>query len=254
MAARHLQRVAGRPLTPAEARRGVDGLLVSYARYWAESLRLPSLADEQVAAAVTCHGLEHLDAALAAGTGAVAALPHLGGWDWGGRWVVGTGRPATVVVEALRPPEVFEWFADLRRRAGLEVVAVGPGAGEAGLRALRDNRILCLLCDRAVGEASTVEVTFFGERTRLPAGPVTLALRTGAPLLPIAVYLEKGGGHVVDIRPPIELTRRGRFRDDVADGTQQLAAALERLIRAAPTQWHLLQPNWPSDRAPGQPT
>jgi KDO2-lipid IV(A) lauroyltransferase len=48
---------------------------------------------------------------------------------------------------------------------------------------------------------------------------------------------------------PIQVERRGRLRDDVARITQVLANELESLIRKAPEQWHLLQPNWPSDFA-----
>ena len=55
------------------------------------------------------------------------------------------------------------------------------------------------------------------------------------------------------IRPPIPAERRGTFRDDVARITQALADELEGLIRRAPEQWHLLQPNWPSDRAGSGP-
>jgi KDO2-lipid IV(A) lauroyltransferase len=95
-----------------------------------------------------------------------------------------------------------------------------------------------------------VEVEFFGERLLLPAGPVTLALRTGAALLPCAVYFETGANRRVGfIRPPLQLPRRGRLRDDVQRGTQLLAVELEALIARAPTQWHLMQPNWPSDLA-----
>jgi KDO2-lipid IV(A) lauroyltransferase len=53
------------------------------------------------------------------------------------------------------------------------------------------------------------------------------------------------------VRPPLPTDRRGRLRDDVARITRALAVELEALIRAAPEQWHLLQPNWPSDRADG---
>ena len=58
------------------------------------------------------------------------------------------------------------------------------------LKALRDNDVVCLLCDRDL-ERNGVEVEFFGERTTLPAGPATLALRTGAPLLPVGVLLHR---------------------------------------------------------------
>jgi KDO2-lipid IV(A) lauroyltransferase len=75
---------------------------------------------------------------------------------------------------------------------------------------------------------------------------VTVALRTGAPLLPTAVYFEGRGHHAV-IGPPLPLERRGRLREDVARLTQDLAHVLEDLIRRAPEQWHLQSPNWPSD-------
>ena len=75
------------------------------------------------------------------------------------------------------------------------------------LRALRDNRIVCLLSDRDL-EGDGVEVEFFGERTTLPGGPATLALRTGAPLVPAAVYFRPGRDHRGVVRPPIEVERR----------------------------------------------
>jgi KDO2-lipid IV(A) lauroyltransferase len=105
-----------------------------------------------------------------------------------------------------------------------------------------------LLCDRDL-TGDGIEVEFFGERTTLPAGPATLALRTGAALLPTAVYFRPRGGHHAVVLPPIPTQREGRLRDDVARATQDLAHRFEELIRAAPEQWHLMQPNWPSDRS-----
>jgi KDO2-lipid IV(A) lauroyltransferase len=51
------------------------------------------------------------------------------------------------------------------------------------------------------------------------------------------------------VLPPLDTSRHGKLREDVQRVTQDLAGALEVLIRRAPEQWHLLQPNWPSDRA-----
>ena len=115
------------------------------------------------------------------------------------------------------------------------------------LQALRANRIVCLLSDRDL-TGDGVEVEFFGERTTLPGGPATLALRTGATLLPAAVYFRPGRNHHAVVRPPVPAAREGRLREDVARITQLLADEFEALIRAAPEQWHLMQPNWPSDR------
>jgi lauroyl/myristoyl acyltransferase len=250
LVARHLTRVLGADLSPDRLAREVDAAFASYARYWAESLRLPTVDPATIEAGMSWEGVGHLEAAMEGGRGAIMALPHLGGWEWGGRWMCETGYPITVVVEPLQPPELFEWFAGFRRALGMDVVAVGPDAGRAVLSALRANRTVCLLCDRNVG-GSGVEVEFFGERTTLPAGPVTLALRSGAPILPSAVYFQERGGHLGSIGGPLPLARSGRLRDDVTAGTQLLAGALEELIRRAPSQWHLMQPNWPSD--PGYP-
>ena len=84
-----------------------------------------------------------------------------------------SGNPVTVVVERIEPPELFDWFAELRAKLGMTVVPLGPDAGRATLQALTRNEIVCLLCDRDIGGGG-VEVEFFGERTTLPAGPATL--------------------------------------------------------------------------------
>ena len=122
---------------------------------------------------------------------------------------------------------------------------LGPAAGAAVLKALRANELVGLLCDRDIGGGG-ISVEFFGEQTTLPAGPITLALRTGAPVLPTAVYFD-GRGHRGVVRPPLDMTRQGSLREDVARLTQVLAGELEILISAAPEQWHVFQPNWPSD-------
>lgn len=243
----HLTRV-NPSLRGVGLRRAVQAAFDSYARYYVESFRLPTLSNRVVADGLEPRGYqEYLLPALEAGKGAIMAIPHLGGWEWAGRWVADRGHPITVVVEPLHPPELFEWFANLRRDLGMNVVPLGPDAGAAVLAALRDNHIVCLLCDRDL-HRNGVPVQFFGEVTTLPAGPATLALRSGAPILPTAIYFtQKVHGHLGVVRAPLPMERQGRLRDDVARITQLLAAELEILIRRAPDQWHLQQPNWPSD-------
>jgi KDO2-lipid IV(A) lauroyltransferase len=245
---RNLRRVYGPDFGGLALRRAVDATFESYARYWAESFRLPGTRPEVLDAGMSYEGLRHLEDGLARGKGVILALPHLGGWEWAGFWVAAVRKlPITVVVEALDPPELFEWFVELRGSFGMEIVSLGPDAAAQVVRALKSNHIVCLLCDRDIGGGG-VEIEFFGERTTLPAGPATLSLRTGAPLLPTAAYF-RGRGHHGVCRPPVPTERRAGLREDVTRITQLLADELEALIRAAPEQWHLMQPNWPSDRA-----
>jgi KDO2-lipid IV(A) lauroyltransferase len=220
----------------------------SYARYWLEMFRLPHESGETITERFDIVGEEHLDAGLAAGNGVIVALPHLGGWEYAGAWWARVKHGSIlVVVEPVEPPELFDWFVSVRAAMGMEVVALGPDAASATLKALRDNRVVALVSDRDL-RGDGIGVEFFGERTTLPAGPATLALRTGAALLPVAVYFRPGGGHHAVVRPPLDTSRQGRLRDDVARITQALAHEFEQLIAAEPQQWHLMQPNWPSDR------
>jgi KDO2-lipid IV(A) lauroyltransferase len=153
----------------------------------------------------------------------------------------------TVIVEPLNPPELFEWFAKLRSDLGMRVVPLGPEAAPAILAALKKNEIVCLLSDRDI-QGGGVEVEFFGEKTTLPAGPAMLSLRSGAPVIPVGVYFTSSiDGHHGVVRPPVSIERIGGLRESVAAGMQAIAHELEGLIRRAPEQWHLFQPNWPSD-------
>jgi KDO2-lipid IV(A) lauroyltransferase len=247
MIERHLQRV-NPALKGFALRRAVQSSFDSYSRYWVESFKVPSLSKQAVARAFTTQGFdENVGGALERGKGAILALPHLGGWEWAGRWLADQGHTVTVVVEPLDNQEVFDWFVDLRSKLGMHVVPLGSGAASAIVRALKANEIVCLLSDRDISRTG-IEVEFFGERTTLPGGPATMALRTGAALLPTATYFtNQYNGHHAVVRPPIPTERRGTLREDVTRITQHLARELELLIGRSPEQWHLFQPNWPSD-------
>lgn len=244
--ARNLERVLGRPMSRVEERRRVAETFEWYARYYHESFRLPDLSIEEIDREFAYEGFGQIEAACERGQGPILALPHLGTWEWAAFWLsLVPDYRVTAVVEALEPPEVFEWFAGFRESLGMSIVPLGPEAGKASVQALNNGQVLCLLADRDL-QGNGVPVEFFGERTTLPGGPATLALRTGSPLLPTAVYWRDGLRYAV-VSPALDTERRGRLRDDVARVTQDLAHRFESLIEAAPEQWHLLQPNWPSD-------
>jgi KDO2-lipid IV(A) lauroyltransferase len=249
---RHLRR-ADPSLTGWRLRRAVQQAFDSYARYWVESFRLPNLSKEVVERGFEVVGYEHVVQGLGRGNGVILALPHLGGWEWAGRWMTDQGHSLTVVVERLDNEELFEWFRALRAELGMTVVPVGPDAAAPVAKALRANEVACLLCDRDI-QGGGIEVEFFGEVTTLPAGPAMLALRTGAALLPTGVYFtDRYNGHLAVVRPPVPAVKHGGgIRADVQRITQALARELEFLIRRAPEQWHLFQPNWPSDPGYGR--
>jgi len=213
----------------------------SYGRYWVETLRLPGLSPATIDTGFGVEGYEHILQARRDGLGPIMVLPHLGGWEWAAAWL---GRvadiPVSAVVEPLEPHDVFEWFRDVRSSYGINVIPLGPNALGPVVAAVKAKHVVCLLADRDL-TGGGIEVDFFGARTTMPVGPALVARRTGAPLLPTAVYFE-GDQRVCRIRPPVPVSRGGSLRADLRATTQQLARELEILIEAAPEQWHVLQP------------
>jgi phosphatidylinositol dimannoside acyltransferase len=217
--------------------RGFDG----YGRYWAEGAKLPAIAVKTVVDRFTiAEGIEHLHAAKAAGRGIVMALPHMGSWEWGGAFLAQVGFPMTAVAEVLEPPELFEWFTKKRAAMGISIAPLDEHAGTTMLTTLNAGGVVGLLCDRDILD-NGLAVDFFGQRLTMPAGPATLALRTGAMLVAAACYAGPGRDHYAVVTPPIDTSRTGRLREDVTRVTQLLSHELEGLIRRAPDQWHVLQ-------------
>ncbi|HEX5588210.1 MAG TPA: phosphatidylinositol mannoside acyltransferase [Acidimicrobiia bacterium] len=244
---RNLERVRGPSLSSSERTRSVAGTFDSYGRYFYELFRLPGASVEWLNSHTETVDYHHISTALDEGKGVVLALPHLGNWDFAGAWLAAQGVSVAVVAEPLEPPELFDWFVRTRAELGMRVIPLSSSAGAEVLRALRDNDAVCLLCDRDL-TGDGVEVDFFGERTTMPGGPALTALRSGAPLIPVGCYFEPHGHQRLVIRPPVPTERVGTIREDVSRVTQALAHVFEELIRAEPEQWHLMQPNWPSDR------
>jgi len=241
---RNLARVIG--TTPAE----VPGSLMraslsSYARYWREAFRLPSMNLSKVAARLdrVFIGAEKFAAAHAAGTGAVMALPHSGNWDMAGVWLAQNYGTFTTVAERLKPESLYDRFIEYRESLGFEVLPA-TGGDHPPMRILADrlraNRFVCLMADRDLSRAG-VQVQLFGEPTRLPAGPAKLAIETGAPLHPAHVFYD-GPDCVVQIDDAID-TSSG----DVEQITQALANRFAVNIAAHPQDWHMLQPLWLAD-------
>jgi len=224
----------------------------AYARYWVEGARLGGTPRREVVQRTHVQGLHHLVDGMAAGNGVIMALPHVGSWEYGGAFLAASGLPMTSVAERIDPPELYRYFVEQRAAIGLTVVPLDAHAGRAVLAELRRGGLVGLLSDRDI-EGTGVDVEFFGEKTTMPAGPAALALRSGARLVTGAVYSGPGRDHRGVVEPPIDLTRRGSLRADVARITQEVAHRFEGLVRRAPEQWHVFQPFWSADRHRDRP-
>jgi phosphatidylinositol dimannoside acyltransferase len=232
---------------PAELDELVRAGLRSYARYWKETFRLPAMDHRdvyrRVDEAFVSKGL--IDVALKRGKGLVLALPHTGNVDIAGLWLARRHGTFTTVAERLRPESLYRRFVDHRESLGFEILPSEGGAYRLLIERLRANRIVCLVADRDLSKRG-IPVTFFGEETRMPAGPARLAAATGAQLLLAENTFTdgpEGPGWSVRVHTPILV----HGRDDVAAATQRMADGFAADIATDPAQWHMMQKLWLAD-------
>jgi len=249
----NLRRVVGPELPEAELRALVRDGVRSYARYWMEAFRLPSLSRDTLVGTLDMEGEHLLRDAHAAGHGVIVALPHAGNWDHAGAWVCLTGMPLTTVAERLKPEDLYRRFLAYRESLGMEILPT-KGGGRPALDVLtdrlREGKLVVLLADRDLSSRG-VPVEFFGSPTRMPPGPAMLALRTGAPLFVASLWYEDGRSKV-KVVGPVAVPTEGNQLQQIATMTQDIADRLAEGIAAHPADWHMLQRLWldePRDHA-----
>jgi lauroyl/myristoyl acyltransferase len=245
--ARNLRRVVGEEMPEAQFQALVGRALRSYARYYLEAFRLPGRSKEQILAGFRLERGELLGQNHAAGIGSVVALPHAGNWDAAGAWVAAKGWPITTVAERLKPESVYRKFLAFRRSLGMEILPLSGGERptfDVLEERVRAAAVVPLLADRDLTPRG-IDVDFFGGRTRMPAGPALLALRTGAPLYVVDMWFDAdaAAGHLYG---PIEMPDpdEGSLDVRVRIITQRVADQFAQGIARHPEDWHMLQRFW----------
>ncbi len=240
------RRALGPGATPEQVSQSSRQALRNLAKIYVDEFRLPALSHEALREQITIHGLEHLQAAHAAGQGVIVTSAHYGAPQVVGQMLAVLGYPTTVAVEHLQPEEVFQFMCNLRTSHGLRLIPVDQPLMPL-VRTLRKERgIVGLAVDRNV-TGSGVCLPFLGEETRIPDGPVRLALRTGATLLLALCRRVPENRYEAVVLPPIELPDTLEDMEAaVREGTARLIACLEPFIRERPEQWILTVPLWKS--------
>jgi KDO2-lipid IV(A) lauroyltransferase len=155
----------------------------------------------------------------------------------------------TIFVEALDSTPVLRNIAELRQRNGCRILPVSIGAMRDGLQILRDGGTVAIVCDRDI-QGNGLKVKFFGEETSLPPGAISLALRTGATIVPLFSVRKSSNRSVIYIEPPLRLVDIGNRSHSVKANLERLVAIMERYIRQYPEQWVVLEPIWRNQVGP----
>ncbi|MCQ9351509.1 phosphatidylinositol mannoside acyltransferase [Corynebacterium sp. 153RC1] len=230
----------------------VQASMRSYARYWLEAFRLPSMVHSPKAyARVTSklsqvvQGEQYLRDSFAQGKGVVLVLPHSGNWDMAGVYLVHELGTFSTVAERLQPERLYQAFVDFRESLGFEVLPHTGGVVrpfDVLRQRLREGKVVCLLGERDL-KATGHEVEFFGETARMPVGAVKLAQETGAALHVVHCWFEPDGwGFSISEQVPTAEGEQG-----LESAMRQVAHIMESNIAAHPEDWHMLQPLWIAD-------
>ncbi len=240
---RNFGRVLGLPDDDPKVRRLALRAYGEYGRYLVEIMRLPARPFDEVAALIPDLDIDDLREIWhgSPGGGLILAVAHMGNTDAVAAAVARHDLPISVVADDSSFPELFEHLRRERERWGSTVVPWRNLRMIFG--ALRRREILGLLVDWGY-RSDGIPVKFFGAWTTLPAGPATLAAKTGSRILPIAVRRQPDDTFLVTWPGFIELASSDPA--ELQRATQALAEALEQNIGAAPEQWYSFKPIWPS--------
>lgn len=249
----NMRQVLGPDARAKDARRLARLAFANYARYMVDLLRMPWIDLRHLEDHVELVGWEHVERAGAAGKGVLMVTAHIGSWDLAGSIIASRGKTLNVLVETLRPLRWNTRVQALREKMGMRTIPIESGVREM-LAALRRGETLALLVDRPVG-LEGVLVTFFGRHTRVPGGAATLAIRTGAPIVPaIMVRHPTGRGYLACVSEPIYPEARSAGPLAVQRTTQRVMDWLEATVRQYPDQWYMFRRMWPTEGEAPPPT
>lgn len=205
-------------------------------------------SDDKIKADIPVVGRKHLDAALAKGRGVLLLSAHLGNFFLVGCRVAVDGLPAFVLVNQPRDGR----FAELMDRYRLEVrqttihARPRPRALRELTEVLRRNQVAVVIADE-YRQGSGIEVPLFGKTVIARRGPVSLALRTGAAVVPACMVRQADDSLRLVIEPELELERDRRNAEAIRENTIRITRWLERTVRSYPEQWNWMNIHWWAD-------
>jgi len=193
---------------------------------------------------IKIEGIENLHKAIKKGKGVIALSAHFGNFTL---MCVRLSQEDFSFKTVIRDPNdeaVTELFIKLRKRLNVEFISARPRnvCVRKSLEYLHQNGVLCLMADQS--KSKGVVVKFFGQFVGAVAGPAIMAIRTGAPILPMFILKEGGGAHKIVIHEPIEVSLTGNNDKDVYEASQKFTKVIEDYARRYPDQWWWVHQRW----------
>jgi len=240
----NLNRAFGREKKPQEIRAIARGAYRNIAKNICELLRVFKFSQAEIDKMFTIQGKQYLDTALARGKGIIGLSGHLGNFPLMGAKLVQEGYPCASFIYGASEARVVKLFFDIGHRLRVNLIPTSPSHASTrqALKWLRENKLLCIQADR--NSPQGVFVDFFGYPAATPIGPIVLAKRTGATVLPMFVVRETNDKHRIIFGPPVKLEITGNEKKDILVNSAKFTKIIESYVRKYPEQWLWTYRRW----------
>lgn len=240
---KHLNLVFNGKYSEKQIKAMAKEIFLNLSRNMVDAFRISTFNASSIDTIVRTKGLDKIDKVLARGKGIIAITGHIGNWELLGAYLAFKGYPLNVIGAPIYDPRLDEMVVKNRTASGAGYIARGS-ATKGILRALRKKEMIGILMDQDSTRNEGVFIDFLGFEAFTPVGPVALALKTGAPVLPMTIHIQENNVHFIEVFDEIELITTGDKKKDLIINTQKCSKVLEQSIMNHPTQWVWMHERW----------
>ncbi len=227
-----------------ERKQIVRSVFRNLGRIFAEITYISRFNHQNIGHHVEMEGLENLQRALAKGRGVLVFTAHFGNWEWmAASFPLIFGQRCHVVVRPLDNRFLDGFLERLRTWTGNETVPKQKAMGRL-LRLMKSKEIVGILLDQNMAWQEGVFVDFFGELACTNTGMTAVALRTGAPVVPVFNVRQEDGRYRVIFEPEVPLIQTGDKDKDLQKNTERFTSIIERYVRNHPDHWLWVHQRW----------
>ncbi len=231
-----------------EIARAARQVFRNVALYYADVAHLPwTDIDDFFHRRLVIHGLEeNFLPAVASGRGVIMMSAHFGNPELAVQGLATLGVHVFALTEPLQPPRLSQLMDRFRASQGHSFAPVSVGSVKRVIKTLKSGGVVALMGDRDI-EGPRQLLPFCGQETFMPTGPMEVALRTGAAVIPS--FSRRRDRYIIEayMEEPLILEPSGDFETDVRTGTLRFLERFERRLRADPGQWAVLEAVWQTD-------
>jgi KDO2-lipid IV(A) lauroyltransferase len=244
VATQNLLAVFGREKSAREIRDIAKRTFQNLGMMSVEFFRIPKMDMKAFKKKVKIEGLAEALALLEKRKGILLLIGHFGNWELMGLMSKVIGSPIMVIAKPMKRQEwVDQFITKIRSASGLEVIST-INASRKVVKALSQNRVVGILIDQRAKRSEGIWVNFFGRKAPTTPGLAVLAMKTGAPVLPVFLVRDGFQKHRLIIQEPLALIHTGNIKKDVEANTQLFNHTLESIIRQFPDQWFWVHRRW----------